>query len=179
MHGTNGGEDSPSLTTNRTMEIVTALLLLVVSAVIMYGSREIGAGWREDGPAPGFFPFYVGLILGIASLVNLMAALRSGDVDSFVSRNAFGRVLAVLLPATLYVALIGGVGHGDVGIKGLGIYVASFLFIVGFMTTIGREPVWKALLIALVVPVSVFVLFEKWFKVALPKGPLEAWLGLA
>jgi putative tricarboxylic transport membrane protein len=181
MHGSDDTDDSPSLTSNRTMEMVTALLFLVVAVIVIIGSRQIGAGWREDGPGPGFFPFYMALLMALASVMNLINAIKlpASDDDSFVSKSQFGRVLAVLIPSTLYVAAIGGIGHGNIGIGGLGIYVASFLFITGFMVTIGKEPLWKAALIAFVVPLVTFFMFEKWFKVALPKGPLEAWLGLA
>lgn len=181
MHGRDDHDDSPSLASNRTMEIVTALLFLVIAVIVIVGSRQIGAGWRDDGPGPGFFPFYMALLMAIASAMNLISALKSPveDDDSFVSKSQFGRVLAVLIPSTLYVAAIGGIGHGDVGIGGLGIYVASFLFILGFMITIGKERLWRAGLVAIAVPLVTFFMFEKWFKVALPKGPLEVWLGLA
>jgi hypothetical protein len=117
--------------------------------------------------------------MAIASAMNLVNALRMDGDESFVGRSAFGRVLAVLVPALLYVAAIGGIEIGPLKVHGLGLYVASALFLAGFMIVIGREAIWKALLVAGVVPVFAFVLFERWFKVALPKGPLEAWLGLA
>ncbi len=181
MHDSDTEDSSGSVVANRTMEIVIALLFLVAAAFVLFGSYQIGAGWRDDGPGPGFFPFYIAVLMSIASLMNLIAALRTAvdHDDSFVSRSEFGRVLAVLIPSFVYVGLIGGVGHGDVAISGLGIYVASFLFITGFMIFIGKEPAWKALLVAVLVPIVTFVLFERWFQVALPKGPLEAWLGLA
>lgn len=180
MHDSDTSDDTRSVTSNRSMEIVTALLFLVVSALVVFGSAQIGAGWRDDGPAPGFFPFYVAIIMALASVFNLLAALRqpTGEDDSFVSRSEFGRVLAVFVPSVIYVALIGGVGHGDLGIPGVGIYVASFLFITAFMIFIGREPAWKALLVGALIPIAAFMMFERWFRVALPKGPLEAWLGL-
>jgi putative tricarboxylic transport membrane protein len=181
MHGSSDNEDSPSLTSNRTMEMVTALLFLVIAVITIVGSRQIGAGWRDDGPAPGFFPFWCALIMAAASLINLYHAIKSDvdEDDSFVSKAEFSRVLTVFLPSLVYVALIGGVGHGDIGIGGIGIYVASFLFILGFMYFIGREPLWKCGLVAVIVPVVTFFMFERWFKVSLPKGPLEAMLGLA
>ena len=41
----------------------------------------------------------------------------------------------------------------------------------------GKLPVYKALAIAIGVPVAIFVVFEVWFLVPLPKGPLEScWL---
>jgi putative tricarboxylic transport membrane protein len=36
----------------------------------------------------------------------------------------------------------------------------------------------KTAAVALGVSVVFFLLFEVWFKVPLPKGPLESWLGL-
>jgi hypothetical protein len=32
-------------------------------------------------------------------------------------------------------------------------------------------------MVAIAVPVLPFVIFEQWFLVPMPKGPLEAWLG--
>lgn len=179
MHNAPDDDAGPSVVSNRTMEIVTALLFLVGSAIVIHGSRQIGVGWRDDGPAPGFFPFYVALLMAFASVINLISAVRMDGGDSFVARSQLGRVFAVLVPSVIYVALIGGIDIARVTIPGLGIYVASFLFIGGFMLTIGREPLWKAAVVAILVPLVAFVLFEKWFRVALPKGPLEALLGLA
>ena len=95
----------------------------------------------------------------------------------FVSARPFGRVLAVLLPSICYVALIGGISLGPVELPALGIYVASAIFILAFMIVIGRENPLKALGVSVLVPVALFFMFEKWFLVPLPKGPLEAWLG--
>ena len=74
-------------------------------------------------------------------------------------------------------ALIGGISVGPINVPGLGIYVASGLFIIAFMILIGRENPLKALGVGIAVPVALFLMFEKWFLVPLPKGPLEAWLG--
>jgi putative tricarboxylic transport membrane protein len=76
-------------------------------------------------------------------------------------------VLAVLVPSIVYVALIGYIG----------IYVASGIFIMLFMVVIGRQNPLKAVGVGAAVPLALFFMFEKWFLVPLPKGPLEAWLG--
>jgi putative tricarboxylic transport membrane protein len=171
-------QDEPSLVKNRTMEIVVALILLAGSAVVIFDSTRIGFGWKEgEGPAPGYFPFYVAVVLAISSLVNLAQALRGkaeGGDESFVSKPAFRRVLAVLVPTLVYVTLIGGVGP----VPGLGIYVASALFILGFMLMLGGNGILTTLLVSIGVPIALFFMFEKWFLVPLPKGPLEAMLGL-
>lgn len=162
-------DDGRPLVTNRIMEIVVALVLLAGCALVISDSVRIGFGWREgEGPAPGYYPFWVAVILGISSLVNLVSALRGhGAGEIFVSLRPFGRVLAVLVPSLVYVALIGYTG----------IYIASGIFIFVFMIVLGRENPLKAIGVGTIVPVVLFFMFEKWFLVPLPKGPFEAWLG--
>ena len=176
MHN-DGEQDGPGVVSNRTMEAVVALVLLGLSAVVIFDSNRIGFGWKEgEGPAPGYFPFYVAIILGVASLVNLYNAVwgsGKGDRESFVSAIALKRVFAVLIPTLIYVAAIGGVGP----IPGLGIYVASFVFIAAFMMVVGKDSVLKSILVGAAIPLVLFMMFERWFLVPLPKGPLEAMLG--
>ena len=179
MQDNEGADDGRPLATNRAVDIVIALLLLGGCAIVIFDSARLGFNWREgEGPAPGYFPFYIAVILGISSLINLAGALRGrGAGEIFVSAQPFGRVLAVLIPSVCYVALIGGFPLGPVEVPGLGIYVASGIFILAFMVVIGRENPLKALGVGIIVPVALFFMFEKWFLVPLPKGPLEAWLG--
>lgn len=179
MQDNDSADDGRPLATNRTIDALVALLLLGVCAVVIADSVRLGFNWREgEGPAPGYFPFYIAIILGIASLVNLANALRGhGSGVIFVSQRPFGRVLAVLIPSIVYVCLIGGLSIGPAAIPGLGIYVASAIFIFLFMLVIGRENPLKALGVGVAIPIALFMMFEKWFLVPLPKGPLEAWLG--
>lgn len=167
--GDDGANDGRSLATNRAMEIVVALVLLAGCALVIHDSVRIGFGWREgEGPAPGYYPFWVAVILAVSSLVNLTNAIRGhGAGEIFVAMRPFGRVLAVLIPSLIYVALIGYIG----------IYVASAIFIFTFMIAMGRQNPFKSLGVAVIVPIVLFFMFEKWFLVPLPKGPLEAWLG--
>lgn len=170
MHNEDKEPAEPALVSNRTMEIVVALVLLAGSALVIFDSVRIGHGWQEgSGPAPGYFPYYVTLILAIAANVNLLTAalVKRAAGGTFVSRRAFGSVLSVLLPTVGFVALI----------EVLGIYLAAALFIAGFMAVFGREPAWKAALVGAGVPLALFMLFERWFLVPLPKGPIEAMLG--
>jgi putative tricarboxylic transport membrane protein len=168
-----------ALVSNKAMEIVVALLLLGGSAIVISDTIRIGFGWQEGlGPAPGYFPFWIAVILGFSSLINLVATVvRPGEAETFVSVRSFGRVLAVLVPSFVYAALIGGISLGPVTVPGMGIYVSSAIFICFFTLAIGRLSVLKSVLVSIFVPVVLFFMFEKWFLVPLPKGPLEALLG--
>jgi putative tricarboxylic transport membrane protein len=163
--------NEPALVSNLTMEILVALLFLAGSALVIFDSARLGFGWEEGvGPASGYFPFYIAVFMGIASLITLVQALlgRTEDAgETFVSRRAFGRVLAVLIPTIVFIGLIGY----------LGLYVASAIFIAAFMLFFGRQNPLKAMAVGVGVPFALFMLFEKWFLVPLPKGPLETMLG--
>jgi putative tricarboxylic transport membrane protein len=182
MHNSDTTEDERSLVSNRTLDIVVALLFIGACAVVIYDSLRLGVGWIEgQGPAPGYFPFWVAVTMAIASVVNLVRAVlgkEKGGGESFISVVGFGRVMSVLFPTTLYVAAIGGLNVGGFEINGLGIYVASAIFIFLFTIIFGREKILRALAVSIGVPLALFFMFEKWFLVPLPKGPLEVMLGV-
>ena len=166
-----GAPDEPALVSNRAVDIVVGLLFLLVGAVFIYDSNRLGFGWREgEGPAPGYFPFYIAIAMVAASVINLVRAaftVKQDAGEAFVSTIGFSRVLQVLIPTIIYVGLI----------QYLGIYVASAIFIMGFMMVFGREGIVKTVGVGLGVPLALFFMFERWFLVPLPKGPLEAMLG--
>jgi putative tricarboxylic transport membrane protein len=156
---------------NRTMNLVVSLALMVIASVVMIASYRLGAGWAKDvGPDSGYFPFYVALIMFTTSGVTLLQHLLSRRPDgegSFIERGELVMVLQVLVPMTIFVVLS----------IYIGIYISMALFIGFFMMWHGRYPVYKTIPVALAVPVVLFVIFEVWFLVPLPKGPFEAWLG--
>jgi len=151
----------------RAADLATASILVLLGCVVVLDSLRIGIGWGTDGPRSGFFPFWLGVILILAAaIIGLQAWHRSTD-RPFVTREQFRPVLKVLWPATLMVILI----------KPLGLYLASALYMAFYMRWVGRHG-WLALaLCAVGIPVLTFVVFEMWFLVPMPKGPLEAWLG--
>jgi hypothetical protein len=86
--------------------------------------------------------------------------------EEFVSWEKFKLVLAVLIPTTVYV----------MGIQLVGIYIASTLFIAGFMRVMDKSSWPKTVLVSVGVNVVLFWMFEIQFKVPLPQGPLKALL---
>jgi putative tricarboxylic transport membrane protein len=160
------GKSAASL---RTVEIWTAAIVLAFGALVAYDSQRLGARWGDDGPQPGYFPFYIGLLICISSAGILFRALRNRMPGaSFVSREQLKLILIVLVPTAIYVGLIAT----------LGLYVSSTLYIAFFMWWLGKYSWLKIVPVSLGVSVAFFLTFEIWFRVPLPKGPLEAMLGL-
>lgn len=165
-HGT---QNSDPVVSNRTMEIVVAGLFALVALVVMADSIRVGNGWGADGPKAGYFPFYVGLIMLVSSLATLAVNIwrHSGERTAFVEKQQLGLVLQVLIPSVVFVIVTGF----------LGIYLSAVLFIAFFMHWVGKYPIKTILPVAILVPAVLFVMFEIWFLVPLPKGPVETMFG--
>ena len=162
-------DDSSSVVSTRTVDIAVSLLLLALAALLCFDNWRTGIAWAPDGPQAGYFPFYLGLILAAASLYGLITALvtGAGATQTFLTRDQFLRVMQVFIPTLLFCLLT----------QWLGLYVASFFLIAGFMRIIGRIALWKSMLTALLFAIIMFVTFDIAFDVIMPKGPLEAAFG--
>jgi putative tricarboxylic transport membrane protein len=151
----------------RTADVTTALLLAAGGILVLWDSLRIGVGWSTDGPQSGFFPFWLAVVLLVCCASIVIQAIRRGDHVPFVTREAAAPVLKMLVPGLAFVAVI----------QFVGLYVATALYMGFYMRWIGRHS-WLAVVgLSLAVPVVTFVVFEVWFLVPMPKGPLEAWLG--
>lgn|SRR5690242_11667796 len=157
----------------RLWEILVAVFFLVFGAVVSWDSHRLGASWSSDGPQAGYFPFYIGVFIMVSAVVNLYSALRAADLQAFVQWGQLRLILAVMLPSILYVALIDNPWYG------LGIYVPSALFIAIYMRILGKYGWLMIAAVSIGVMLAFFLSFEVWFKVPLPKGPLEAAFGFA
>ena len=152
----------------RHAEMGVALFILALGAVTMIGSLQVGIGWGAEGPKSGFFPFWVGLIIVLASVRNFWRALEIPRTQLFAEWGQIAQVRKVVIPMVIYVALV----------PFLGIYVSSALLIAGFMRWLGRYGWLLTAVVSIVLPILIYLTFEDWFLVPLPKGPLEDWLGL-
>jgi hypothetical protein len=165
MSTTETSEDAePGILTWK-VELFVAACLFVLGLVVAYNSWKLGAGWRDDGPGPGYFPFYIGALICIATglVIKGVLAGRSRSRKVFVTYTQLRLVLTVLLPMLGYV----------VAVQVIGLYLGSALFVAAFMVVIGKYPWLKSGLIALAFAAVAFLMFEVWFKVPLYKGMLN------
>jgi putative tricarboxylic transport membrane protein len=161
--------DSPAITSTRVVDVTVSLLLVALALTLGYDNWRTGIAWDATGPQAGYFPFYLSVILAGASLYGVVAAFlsRQEASETFVTRAQFRRVMQVFVPTLLFC----------LAMQFLGLYVASFLLIAGFMRMVGRIALWKSLLTAFLFTAIMFVTFDIAFDVIMPKGPLEAAFG--
>ena len=150
-------------------EVVVAGGLVLLAVMVIADSLRVGTGWADDGPRSGYFPFYIGILLLLSSgtvLVSALLAWRKAD-PVFAEREQLASVFAVLWPMVIYVAAIAFAG----------IYAASIVLIGFFMRRHGKFGWLVTCIVAVAVPLIFFLVFERWFLVPLPKGPIEHRLG--
>jgi len=155
---------------NRWPEVAVSGFLVALSLLVITDSIRVGTGWADDGPRSGYFPFYIGIALLLSSgsiLVGQLLRWKRADPE-FAQRSQIALVIAVFVPMVVYVG----------GIALLGIYVASALLIAYFMLRHGKYGVLPTIAVSIGTPLVFFLVFERWFLVQLPKGPLENLFGL-
>ena len=148
------------------VEAVVAAIIMLMGAVVIYGSSELGAGWTSDGPGSGYFPFYIGLIMTISGAGIFYQSLfskKGKNTKVFVDGEQIKRVLSVLVPAGFYVFAV----------EFIGLYIASFFYIILFMVILGKFSWVKSVIAAFCVNALFFMMFEVWFKVPLFKGEFD------
>jgi putative tricarboxylic transport membrane protein len=148
---------------HRGVEIGVAIAMIAFGAIVIAGSLQVGIGWGPEGPKAGFFPFYLGVSIILASVMNLLAATTQDPRKVFADWSQLRSVLSVVIPTTIYV----------VAVPFTGIYVASLVLIAVFMIWLGRYSVALSAAISIGTVVAIYFMFEKWFLVPLPKGPIE------
>jgi putative tricarboxylic transport membrane protein len=154
-------------------DLVTAFVLMLMGGVVLGDALRLGAGWGSDGPQSGFVPFWLAVLLLLVSAGIFVQALVRRVRVPFVTRARLRPVLQVLLPMLAFVLLIDLPG----GYGGLGLYVAAALYLAIYMRWVGGHD-WRAVVaLSVLIPLVTFVVFEQWFLVPMPKGPVEAWLG--
>jgi putative tricarboxylic transport membrane protein len=151
----------------RALDLVTAGVLMLLGGVVLFDAVRLGIGWGTDGPRSGFFPFWLAVImLGCCALIFAQAWRAAAD-RPFATRAQLASVSRVLLPA---VGLV-------VAMQWVGLYVASAVYMAVYMRWIGHHRWITVVAVSVGITVAIFLIFETWFLVPMPKGPLESWLG--
>ena len=162
-----------TLVTHRVLEIVAALLALAFGVSIASGALEYNVGWGERGPEPGYFPFWMGVVVVVGAFGALFEALLSRQISSLpaaINADQARRIAVFLLPMLgfLIVAVV----------FKLGLYVGMVGYLLAVMLWQGAYRLPAALAVSFGTAVVFFIMFEWWLKVPLMQGPVEAWLGI-
>jgi putative tricarboxylic transport membrane protein len=131
-----------------------AYTLLAFSLPMMVESKQIG---------PGFFPRILGGMLIAASLYALVRDFRE-PADDEASSDYWRTVALVTAIMVAFVAMLSIVGA----------LVAMVLFMFVTLYVLNREGMITNVLLSILLPVSLYLLFDVWLNTTLPRGILFA-----
>jgi hypothetical protein len=149
----------------RRAETVVALILTVGAALLVREAHRLPVGWAGSGPGAGFFPFWLAVGVGICAALIFLRSLRAptpDNTEAFIPPTAWKPLLIALLPMA---AMIGLVNY-------LGIYLGGALYLAGYMRFVGRHRPAAIVLVSVLLPLSLFLIFERWFILPMPKGSI-------
>jgi hypothetical protein len=148
----------------RRAEVLISVLFLLLGIIVVADSVRVGFGWARNGPESGFFPFYLGaglIVCAAFTLSGVVASRRKGEADKpLMPEGALKPVLWTVVPATLMVVLT----------EFVGLHIAAALYLAFYMRAVGKTGWVTTALVSLLVPISLYIAFDKFFLVPLPQG---------
>lgn len=144
---------------------IAALCFMGLSAGVIWGSGNLEY-YSKLGPGAGFFPFWLGVALGMLSLVwFIQVSRRSGrpkDETFLPGLLGTGRIVLILTALVVLVCFM----------NLLGFQLPMFLFLVFLLIVFGRQRLWVTLIIAFLGSVGVYHMFGSYLDVSLPTASL-------
>ena len=144
-------------------EVLTAATIIFVAAVAMVDSFRKSGWTATQGPDAGWYPFWSAAMMGVAGIAALILTLRAKKGKPLFSSPEGARAFSqVAIPMLVGTALI----------SPLGFYVVSAGLMGYFARWVGKYRVIWSALIAIGVPLALYLAFEVGFRVPLPKSLL-------
>lgn len=139
---------------------VVAICFLGVSAFVIWESWDLEY-YTNLGPGPGFFPFWLGIIMGVLSFVWLIQEIKGMDnrKSSFLAKDA--NLTRVILPILALLAVAYSMNI-------LGFQLSMFLFLIFLLKILGRQNLLVSLLVALLGSFGVYHIFTRYLDIILP-----------
>lgn len=149
-----------------TADRLIAASLMVFSAYLMWHATVLPIGWEgSSGPGGGAFPFWLSLIMLLASGgVLLRSFVAPGDRETpFFDPDMIRSVAVVCVVLLITIAAM----------QYLGTYIALMGFLLWYLRIFGGHGWVLTASITLITPVFLFFFFEVTLKILLPKGVTE------
>jgi putative tricarboxylic transport membrane protein len=148
----------------RKAEIIVAFFFVAIGFIAIVDAIRVGFGWGSSGPESGFFPFYLGVGTLICSGFVLTKGFKEfkkeGSGGRLIPEGGLKPILWVLIPSTVMVILT----------EFVGLHIAAAIFLAFYMRAVGKIRWVTVALVSILLPVSLFVVFDKFFLIPLPMG---------
>jgi putative tricarboxylic transport membrane protein len=145
-------------------QILMALGIIAFSASICVQAYQVGSRWVAGQAGPGFFPFWLGVLLGLCGAIILLRESRAATGKTFFhDRTGLMSVVKVAATAAGMLVLTYLIGFRT----------ASIIYLFVYLRFIGKHR-WPAVIaMSALIPVTGYYLFERILQVGLPRGIFE------
>lgn len=146
----------------RRADLLGATFTLLFGAWVIYQASLLP--YKSDyGPGPGFLPLWLGVALCLCGAILLSSSLARGVPDRkwLPDREGARKILLVLGATAAAVAAMYWVGMN----------VAVGLYLLFLLRAIDRRPWITTVGVAILSPVALYLIFQRWLLVPLPNGP--------
>jgi hypothetical protein len=148
----------------RRADIFVGLGLMAVGLLVLGDAIRLGFGWGMSGPEAGFFPFYMGLGIVICTFFIVLRGIKifkkEGTGKPLILKGGLTQILWVLIPAAGMVLLS----------ELIGLHLATVVYLAFYMWVVGKMHWGKVILLSILVPLVIYILFDKIFLIPLPEG---------
>jgi putative tricarboxylic transport membrane protein len=141
------------------LEIVFDLFLPVLGVVIMVVSLRYGFGTFRR-PGPGLYPFFLGLPIALFGAVLFLSELRKLARSPLFGKGEIHTFLLMIAAFCLWILLMPLLGY----------VVVTMLATFGFGKIMKLEGWWKPFAISAGTTLFVYLLFDYWLYIDLPRG---------
>jgi putative tricarboxylic transport membrane protein len=147
--------------TLRHAEVLAGVAFVALAILVVWQGFDLGPGWDDSGPQPGFFPASLALLMGLGGVAALWAAVRSRDETPFLEvRQEAVDLIAVGIPAALAVA----------SVPVLGLYIMTTVYIGAFAAWYGGLRWYFTVPGGLAGALVLYWALERSFHIPLPKS---------
>ncbi len=144
---------------------IASLAFLAFSLYLIFASRQMKY-YVDVGPGPGFFPFWLGVVLAALSIVWLIqvSTRPAGSMEAgFIpDRRGAIRILSILVAMALFGWVV-----DDVGFQ-----ITMLVFLVFLLTALGRQNPIVTLVVAVLGSFGVYYVFKHFLDVELPASTI-------
>jgi putative tricarboxylic transport membrane protein len=148
----------------RRADIIVALGMMLVGLIAFGDAIRMGFGWGISGPEAGFFPFYMGLGILICTIFIVIKAVKTyrkdGPGKPLIQEGGLVQILWILIPAIGVFLLT----------ELIGLHLATVFYLAFNIRVLGKMSWVKVILLSVLIPSSMYIIFDKVFLIPLPLG---------
>jgi hypothetical protein len=136
-------------------------VLMALGVVIMMISLTYGFGTFRR-PGPGLYPFFIGVSIFVFSMVLLISELRSPMGAPIFDRKGYKTFLFMIATFCLWILVMPFLGY----------VIVTLLATYAFGKIMKLEGWWKPLAVSAGTALFIYLLFDYWLYIDLPRGIL-------